>query len=347
MTSVRRKPRLLGILLAVGVAATSMAVLTPTAMATQPTATVSLGDNGISGEGAGSYEAGTNGENGNYCHRSTNALVHRIGLSDHSFNLACSGARSEHVWRGGASLYNEGPQAERLAHLASQYMVTTIILRVGSNDDPQFSPTVAGCIAAHLDTSRPDCSTQLRSVWQARLDAMAVKVNRAVTDVQAVMRESGYTTEEYRIVLTSYASPITELMTPSAEIGGCPFRLADARWARTEAVPALNTTLRQIALQAGVRYLDLGHATDNREACSGGDDPSSEWQTRIKVDPYKLVSGQLSAEEKVKAAESFHLNAAAHGQLARCTKEFLQSNSDEGWCEEGPDGNLHAVIPGP
>ena len=349
MTSVRKSHRVLSILLGTVLATGSLMVGTQAAVAadTRPTAVVSLGDNGISGEGAGNYVAGTNGENGNWCHRSANALVHRTQLAERTINLACSGAKSENVWFGGPVHYTEGPQAERLAVIAEDYRVTTVIVRVGSNDDPQFSGTVAACIAAYLYPERPDCSAQLRTVWASRLAAMAPKVKRAVTDVQAAMTSAGYGYDDYALVLTSYASPITELMVPSDQVGGCPFRLADARWARHEALPQLNSALRGVANQTGARFLDLGSATDGREACAGGSNPSREWQTRITVDPYKLVNGQLTPAEKVKAAESFHLNAAAHGQLGRCMTEYVRANAWDGWCEEGPDGNLHAVIPGP
>ena len=54
----------------------SVAVAPPVSAApadTRPTAVVWLEDSAISGEGAGSYEPGTEGEGGNWCHRSTRA----------------------------------------------------------------------------------------------------------------------------------------------------------------------------------------------------------------------------------------------------------------------------------
>lgn len=308
-----------------------------------PSTVVSLGDNGISGEGAGSYEPGTNGENGNWCHRSTYALVHRTKLSAKTFNLACSGAKSANVGFGGPVHYTEGSQAERLTAIADEYRVTTVIVRVGSNDDPQFSATVAACIGAYLYPERPDCSSYLRTQWPTRLAAMAPKVKAALIDVKTAMSNAGYGSSDYKLVVTSYSSPITERMDAAAQRTGCPFRLVDARWARTEAVPQLNATLRGVASQVGARFLDLTRATENREACSGGTNPATEWQTRITVDPWKLVNGQLDPAEQHRAAESFHLNATAHGQLGRCMTEFVDSNAWYATCLERSDGNLHAV----
>lgn len=352
MTSVRKSIRVLGILLGTMLAAGATAVWTPAAAEPVsaetllvPSTVVSLGDNGIAGEAAGDYEPGTDGENGNYCHRSENALVHMTKLSAKTFNLACSGAKSEHVRFGTAELYGEGSQAQRLIPIAADYRITTVIVRVGSNDDPNFSATVGACIAAYLYPSMPNCSDSLRAEWPTRLASMAPKVQAALTDVKTAMSRAGYSPWEYKLVLTSYASPITENMVPSDKIGGCPFRVADARWARTEALPQLNAKLRQVANQVGARFLDLTRATENREACSRDSNPSAEWQTRITVDPYELVGGTLDPEEKRRAAESFHLNAAAHAQLGRCMTEFVDSNAWYASCIEGSDGNLHAVVP--
>jgi GDSL-like Lipase/Acylhydrolase family len=356
MTFVRRSSRLLGIGLGMMMIAGATMALSPAVApaATEPVAStdllvpstvVSLGDNGISGEGAGSYESGTNGENGNWCHRSTVALVHKTKLSAKTFNLACSGAKSVNVSLVPSIHNTEGSQAERLIGIASDYRVTTVIVRVGSNDDPQFSSTVVACMGAYLYPERPDCATALRAEWPTRLAAMAPKVKAALLDVKTAMANAGYSSSEYKLVVTSYASPITEKMTPSAAIGGCPFRLSDARWARTEALPQLNAKLSQVASEVGARFLDLTRATENREACSRGSNPAAEWQTRLTVDPYRMVNGQLTAAEAHKAAESFHLNAAAHAQLGTCMTEFVDRNYRYASCVEGTDGVLHAVLP--
>ena len=350
MKYVRKSPRVLGILLGTMLAAGSTMAATPAAAGTVPSTVlvpstvVSLGDNGISGEGAGNYVPGTNGENGNWCHRSYNALVHMTKLSAKTFNLACSGAKSVNVSLADTVHYTEGSQAQRLAVIAEDYRVTTVIVRVGSNDDPQFSGTVAACIAAYLYPERPDCSSWLRTEWPTRLTAMAPKVKAALTDVKTAMASAGYRSSDYKLVLTSYASPITERMDATSQQNGCPFRLNDARWARTEALPQLNAKLREVATQVGARFLDLTRATEGREACAGGSDPSREWQTRITVDPWKMVTGQLTPAEQHRAAESFHLNAAAHAQLGRCMTEFVDSRAWDASCIQGSDGNLHAVV---
>lgn len=349
MDAVRKSPKILrfvtGTALVAGLlVAGSPGSAEPDSVDTRPTAVVSLGDNGISGEGAGDYEPGTRGENGNWCHRSVHALVHKTRLADKSFNLACSGSNAQHVSFAATEHNTEGSQAKRLALLAKEYRVTTVIVRVGSNDDPNFSSTVAACIRAYLYPDTPNCSDSLRTEWPKRLVAMAPKVQTALTDVQLAMRSAGYAASDYNLVLTSYSSPITERMDPIRQANGCPFRLTDARWARVEAVTQLNQALRGVARQVGARFLDLGRATENHEACSGGENIATEWQTRITVDPWKMVHGELDPIEKRRAAESFHPNALAHKKIGGCMTEFVLSTSRDSTCVEGFDGNLHPVV---
>lgn len=349
MNVVRKSPGILRFITGTAVVAGLLTVGSPgaadpsAAVDTRPTAVVSLGDNGISGEGAGDYEPGTRGENGNWCHRSVNALVHKTKLAEKTINIACSGSNSAHVSLAGTEHNTEGSQAKRLAVIAKEYRVTTVIVRVGSNDDPAFSPTVVGCIRAYLYPDKPRCSDSLRTEWPQRLVAMAPKVRTAMNDVKTAMSSAGYAASDYNLVLTSYSSPITERMDPALQPKSCPFRLSDARWARVEATPQLNQALRGVARQVGARFLDLGRATENHEACSGGANPATEWQTRITVDPYDLVNGLLDPEEMHRAGESFHPNALAHKQIGGCMTEFVKSTSSDSSCIEGTDGNLHPV----
>ena len=348
MDAVRKSPKILrfitGTALVAGLLiAGSPGVAEPASVRdTRPTAVVSLGDNGISGEGAGNYVPGTNGENGNWCRRSKDALVHKTNLAANTFNLACSGSNSAHVSLADTVHYTEGSQAKRLIPIAKEFRVTTVIVRVGSNDDPAFSPTVVQCIRAYLYPDKPGCAETLRPVWSQRLAAMAPKVRTALNDVKTAMSSVGYTAGSYNLVLTSYASPITENMDP-AWSKGCPFRVSDAKWARTEAVPQLNRALYGVAREVGARFLDLTKATEKHEACSGGANPATEWQTRLTVDPWEMVHGQLDPEEKARAAESFHPNAIAHEQIGGCMTAFVLSPATYATCIEGSDGILRPI----
>jgi lysophospholipase L1-like esterase len=326
----------------------SAVVVVPQAIASQPdddrpTAVVSLGDSAISGEGAGDYEPGTMGENGNWCHRSANALVHRTSLADETINLACSGADSANVSLADTEHYTEGSQARRLTELAKQYRVTTVIVQVGANDDPAFADTVLDCIGAWLNPFGSGCAETLETEWPQRLAAMAPKVETAVADVRTAMRDAGYADDAYDFVLTSYASPFTERMDEVLHgPQGCPLRIDDAGYGRTVVVPQLSEALRGVADRTGVKFLDFSRATEGHEACSGYDDSSTEWQNRITVDPWAWVHGGLDAIGIHMAQESFHPNATGHGQLGACVTEFVNSGAPSAACVAGADGNLHA-----
>ena len=314
------------------------AVLPPPA----PTTVVALGDSAASGEGAGDYEPGTRGEAGNWCHRSAHAYVHRIGVTEGSVNLACSGARAADVARGGGGRYGEGSQAQRLGELAERVRVTAVVLQVGGNDDPALVPTGIACIRAFLDPAVPGCRDTVGPQWPARLAAMAPKVKAAVADVRAAMRGVGYTDSEYTLVLASYAAPWTERMIGVPAAQGCPYSRPDAEWARTVAFPQLSQTLRTVAAAAGVRFLDLSRATEGREACSRAL-ADEEWQRRLTVDPNALVYGGLDAFGIHLAQESFHPSAAGHAELGRCVGEFLRAGDPTAACRVGADGHLHAT----
>ena len=309
-----------------------------------PATVAVLGDSAASGEGAGAYEPGTRGEDGNWCHRSTRAYAQRLaaGPGVRAVNLACSGARAADVAFGGRH-YGEGSQAERLGVLARKARVTAVVLQVGGNDDPALIPTGIACIRAFVDPVVPGCRETVGPQWAGRLAAMSPKVAAALTDVRAALRGAGYGDRDYTLVLASYASPVTEDMSGVPAAAGCPYSRADAAWGRTVAIPQLSAALRGVAARAGVRFLALDRATEGREACARG---GVEWQRRITVDPEALVRGDLPEGVRHLFQESFHPSAAGHAELGRCVGEFLRADpatAVEAACRVGDDGHLHTA----
>ena len=309
------------------------------AAAPRPTAVVVLGDSAASGDGAGSYQAGTRGEGGNWCHRSARAYVHRTGLAAESVNLACSGAKAVDVGFGAPGHYTEGSQAARLVEVARRYRVETVVLQVGANDEAALVETGIACIVAFLDRARPPCRETIGPLVAPRMAGAARAVEAAVRDVREAMHRAGYAEGAYALVLTSYAAPITERMVPLAGVQGCPYRREDAGWGRTVLFPALSAALRGVAERAGTRYLDLTQAAEGREACSRPV-AAQEWQRRITVDPKAFVHGGLDAVGYHLAQESFHPNAAAHAELGRCLGDFVRSGAGAAACVPGTDGRL-------
>jgi lysophospholipase L1-like esterase len=312
----------------------------PPAAAQLPTAVVVLGDSAASGEGAGDYEPGTRGENGDWCHRSVHAFVHRTGLAETSVNLACSGADSADVAFGPGTHHTEGSQAQRLGEVAATHRVTTVIVQVGANDDAALIDTGIACIRAFIDPREPPCRDTLDPLVPQRMAATAVKLEAAVGDVREAMRRAGYTDSGYTLLLASYASPVTEHMLPLQAALGCPYSKPDAAWGRTVLFPALSATIRGVAERTGARFLDLARATEGYEACT---QPvaGADWHRRITVDPEALVYGGLDAVGYHLAQESFHPTAYAHAEMGRCVGEFVRSPDATAACVAGSDGHAH------
>ncbi|MFT7836085.1 GDSL-type esterase/lipase family protein [Saccharothrix sp. BKS2] len=307
-----------------------------------PRALVAMGDSTMSGEGAGSYEPGTDGENGNWCHRSTEASVHhtRVEGVDRVFNLACSGANAEQVGITDQVRNTEGSQALRLAEIARRNRVSVVVVAVGANDDPRFADVLGACLRAWVER-RVDCAGTLEEEWKARVARMAPKVEQALRDIRQVLQDEGYTPRSYTLVLQSYAAPVAPgLPFDLQNLAGCPLRTGDLEWVRDRAVAELSAALRRTAVEVDARFLDLSRAGDRREACVGGSRPEEEWFTRLTVD----FEG-LRDSERAKHAlqESFHPNARGYAQFGRCMSRFLATSARSASCVAGGDGDLDAV----
>jgi lysophospholipase L1-like esterase len=335
---IRSRRLLLPLLAAVLLAALGAPVATA---AERPTAVVALGDSAASGEGAGDYEPGTRGEGGDWCHRSAHAYVHRTALAAESVNLACSGAEAADVGFGSGTHHTEGSQARRLVEVARRYQVTTVIVQVGANDEPELTGTGIACIRAYLDPTEPPCRETLGAGVPGRMAAVAPRVESVVRDVRAAMDEAGYAADGYALVLASYASPVTEAMIPLQGARGCPYSRADAGWGRTVVFPALSDALRGVAERTGARFVDMARATEGFEACSRTP-ISEEWQRRITVDPEAFVYGGLDAAGYHLAQESYHPTAVAHAEMGRCIGEFVRSGAPSAACVAGADGRVRA-----
>jgi lysophospholipase L1-like esterase len=322
----------------------TVATVTPAAGAyedTRPSAAVSLGDSAASGEGARSYEDGTDEQGVNQCHRSQNSYIHqtRQPTFEATINLACSGADSANLYIGGDSQWGEASQADRLASVAIEYNVQLITVQVGANDEPAFADTVLECVFRWAAAFGPGCRDTVGSEWPDRVEAMKPAVAKAVNDIRQVMTNAGYADGDYDLVVTSYASPVTEEMAWYHAVEGCPIRIDDAEWGRTTATTLLSAALSEIADDTGARFLDLSRATEGHEACNRHVPRSQEWARPLTVRLSELLEGV----DSYLVQESFHPNRRGHDQIGRCLGEFYASSLTEATCVSGADGDLHPV----
>lgn len=307
-----------------------------------PLVVVAMGDSTISGEGAGDYERGTNGEKGDWCHRSPHASIFHVKLPDvtKAYNLACSGAPSAQVGLGDVKQYTEISQSVQLARIATRNRVTAIVVASGANDDPSFSHVLDSCVQAWIGKEKP-CSDTVGPQWERRIDRMIPKLTKALRDIRTVMRNAGYSHSDYELVVQSYAAPVgPKVARGLQDLSGCPFLSKDLEWVQRDAVPVLTAGVRTAASRAGVRFLDLSRAGLGREACTSEKDPDREWFRRLAVQ-----WNDLQHDERATHAlqESFHPNAAGHQQFGQCLTEFLTTSDRAAACLPDRDGNLHAA----
>lgn len=307
-----------------------------------PRAVVAMGDSTMSGEGAGDYERGTNGEKGNWCHRSPNASIFQVKLPavTKAFNLSCSGAPSPQVGLGKVEQYTEISQSSQLARIATRNRVVAIVVASGANDDPAFSHVLNACVQAWVGKDRP-CSRSVGPGWERRIDKMIPKLTKALRDIMTVMHNAGYARSDYQLVVQSYAAPIsTDMVRDLQDLSGCPFLTEDLRWVEREAVPVLTAGVHAAAAKVGARFLDLSRSGVGHEACTSERDPNREWFRRLAVQ-----WNDLQRDDRATHAlqESFHPNANGHLQFGKCLAEFLSTRDRAAACLPARDGNLHAA----
>lgn len=307
-----------------------------------PRVMVAMGDSTISGEGAGDYEEGTDGEDGDWCHRSPHASIHetRLQTIDRVYNLACSGAPSPQVGLGDVVQYTEPSQAQRLARIAARNQVIAVVVAAGANDEPAFSHVLDACVQAWTGRAEP-CGESVGPEWSRRVEEMVPKLVRALKDVRTVMRNAGYLESDYQLIVQSYAAPVgPNVAAGLQDLSGCPFRTDDLQWVQQDAVPTLTAGVRKAAARTGARFLDLSRAGRGHEACSDGDDPSTEWFRRLAVE-----WDDLRDEDRATHAlqESFHPNETGHEQIGGCLGEFVNTPDRAAMCLAGEDGDLHAA----
>lgn len=320
-----------------------------------PSALVTVGDSFISGEagrwagnsrtsagsrdgtdraarcrsGECSYEParvyGATAESG--CHRSDTAPVVSAAIPvEAKVNLACSGARTENVWRaarGGQPHRGERPQADRLAVVAARRDVRMIVLTVGAND-LGFGHLVAGCAFAWT-TGRGHCHPRAQRRLEEAMPAARAGIVKAIREIRRVMAAAGYARAAYRLVLAGYASPVArgarfrypETGWSRLDTGGCPFWDEDADWARRTAIPYIARNMRAVAAELRAEFLDLRSILAGHEVChrdSSLVSPSTPKSQAGSEWVRWLEPGCCQGE----AQESLHPNAYGQRAIGRC-----------------------------
>jgi hypothetical protein len=256
---------------------------------------VTIGDSYISGQGArwagntrraernvdalGSdayFDAPSGGQRRPGCRRGDQSVAGLHIGSWRGENLACAGATT-------ASLAG---QVQSLRRFAASHDVSAVVMLIGGNDF-DFGSVVSQCVDAFLRTvqSQPrHCSDDPATTSQFsadRVKAVGNAVGASLRGVAAAMKRAGLAAGSYRLVVLTYPSPLppaSELRYPQTlparyTVGGCPFFDADATWAATEALGAINSAVRVGVHRSGVagaEVLDMGSAFVGHRLCERG-----------------------------------------------------------------------------
>jgi hypothetical protein len=342
-----------------------------------PTAIVSLGDSFISGEAGRwngnslnmfgtrdgtdraascflifcSYDAtrvyGSSYANG--CHRSDVAHIKSATISvNEKINLACSGARSVNIWRGsqgGQSFKGEAPQADQLLTVAQQKNVKLVVLTIMAND-VSFADHVINCTVNWILGLGP-CNAAQQAQLNSELPGAMNDLRKSIDEVRATMAAAGYSPSQWKFVLAGYSSPVPAAANVRYSgsdrwwSGGCPFYDEDFNWAKNTATPLIVDSMRQVAAEKGVQFLDVRDALNGHESCHrnsslvGSSGPNStihEWVRWVNT-------GCCQGD----AQESMHPNAFGQRAMGRCVTLMYAKPSGNWTCRNTPGGNYNQM----
>lgn len=342
-----------------------------------PTAIVSLGDSFISGEAGRwdgnslnmfgtrdgtdrasscwwifcSYDAhrvyGSSYDNG--CHRSDVATIKSAGVSvNKKINLACSGARSVNIWRasqGGQSFKGEAPQADQLLTVAQQNNVKMVVLTISANDIG-FADRVINCTVDWILGLGP-CAGSEQATIESLMPAAKDGLRKSIDEVRAVMAAAGYSPSQWKFVIAGYSSPVpatNDVRYSGSDkwwLGGCPFYDSDFDWAKQVATPYLVDSMRQVAAEKGVQFLDVRDSLDGHEVCHV-DSSLVDGCCPNPVD-HEWVRWVNTGCCQGDAQESVHPNAYGQRAIGKCVALIYAKPSGNWTCNNTPGGNYNQM----
>ena len=338
---------------------------------------VSVGDSYISGE-AGRWAGNTDIDKSNYstidalkskayydnpeeteelipgCHRSKSAEIHIAGLSGE--NLACSGAKtssftaSDGYFKPGLDFYESGTnegQALMLLKFARTHNVKLVAISIGGNNF-DFAGVVQSCVEAFLFDE--NCSSDekvLEHFEPPNISKQTAAIQGAIVNVAKAMSAAGYSNSQYTIAVQDYPSPIPEgegfryqgkyerLLT-----GKCGFSNEDAKWANTEALPAIDEAIFNAAEKTGlpnIEQLQLSSAFNGRRLCEKGvglleEEGLSLWQSPEAVDKTEWINQihVFTFGTPFEIQEDLHPNYWGQLALRNCLTQAYNAGTPKG-----------------
>jgi hypothetical protein len=380
--------------LAQGVIPAEAVPVPTTASPGKPTAIVAMGDSFTSGE-AGRWAGNSNDDCGsregtdravvtiagcddstynrnlvyqpasvaNRCHRSKTAPVLSATAGvDKRINLACSGARSQHLLRasrGGVPFKGEAPQADQLAALIPTHDIKAVFVGIGGNDiGTGFGEVVGECVKDYIFSSglaeflENRCREDTQGAFEPDMGPMQTKVLQTLQEVRDTFRTAGVPDASYRIILVGYPS----IMPPSSQMrygernrehtAKCPIWDEDLDYFHSRFMPKLAANLRATAAVTAspVEFLDLLPALEGHRLCEDGVGrgaraaADAEWvrmfDARFSPSKVETVGNQGDYDEQ------FHPNQFGQQAIGRCYSRLLAAAPvdprQQRTCRNGP-----------
>ena len=295
------------------------------------------------------------------CHRSDTAEIH-IGVAN-SRNFACSGATTgsatsydgrTKVWKPGVDFGTEQRgtrrgQAQLLQDFASENRVEMVALSIGGNDF-DFEKIVEGCIKKFLFSPqiwKSYCSEDndiTKLVSPERVQSRARLIGGAIGNIQQAMKNAGYTTDEWKLVVQNYPSPMPrgdnfrywQTILRQSD-GGCGFWDKDADWANDVVLPRVNDAVARAIRDSGysnILNLDVSRALVGKRLCENGTDSADRnggrkdwpWQTRFdRLEWVMQVRALSDWHGEALKQESFHPNALGQLAIRNCLRQVFET----------------------
>lgn len=261
-------------------------------LATGRARTVALGDSFSSGQGAGRYRRGTDG-NGNTCFRSNGAwpllVAGALDWIPLAF-LACSGAHSPEVIRDDTGIHDEAERnRSQIGRIPDDPQVLT--LTIGGNDIG-FASVVKACV---LENCKAKFDRPSGDELDRRIDDLRERLPDAYREVMRAVPGAKLIVVDYPRLLPqgSREERARNCAAPGRSI------TADEVSYLNENTARLDAAIKAAAAEAGARFVEVIDAFVGHELRCGG---------RSFVNPARVQRRLLPA--------SFHPNAAGYVQLA-------------------------------
>ena len=393
LSSAVRSPRLRAatlVTLAIGGA------LAPAARADGPgTGTptiVSVGDSYISGEagrwagnassesyvdalGATAYydNASNTAETIPGCHRSKSNET-KIGGGVVGMDLACSGATtatqpysSGNDFKPGLDFYDDGTghqgQAKMLQAYATTHNVRLVAITIGGNDY-NFAGIVQDCVEDFLSSPSwypdycKDDGVVTSEMTSSNVTAKTTAIKNAILNINIAMRNAGYASTQYTLLVQDYPSPIpnssgfrySQSGYTRQSTGGCGFWNADADYANGTLLPTIDNSVLNAASQTGlsnVKTMELRAAFNGRRLCEStvnrvDSSGYSSWSAPGAVDHIEWFQGirtVTTANSDYYIQESLHPDYYAQLALRSCVRQAYNAGVPRsGTCSRSANG---------